>query len=68
LNIDPTLYSIIFDNSGPAAGVGLGIPINNSRGINTLVSASVVPEPASIVLFGTGFIVLAGLMRRKRNA
>jgi hypothetical protein len=64
--IDGTQYQMIFDNIGPAANVGLGIPINNVRGISALVTTT--PEPATVTLMVTG---LAGLVpvvvRRRKN-
>jgi hypothetical protein len=65
--IGSVTYQLLFDNFGPAAGVGLGIPSNSLRSINALVTSTTAPEPASIVLFGTGFAGLYGIARRKKS-
>jgi len=67
--IGSTQYQVVYDNVGPAANIGLGIPINNVRGINALVNTTTVPEPGTVGLMVTG---LAGLIpvavRRRKNA
>jgi len=66
--IGSTQYQMIYDNVGPAANIGLGIPINNTRGIDALVSTTATPEPNTVALMVTG---LAGLLpvavRRRKN-
>jgi hypothetical protein len=57
-------YTVIFDNVGPGAGRGVAIPINDDRGINGLVS--VVPEPSTYLLMGTGLLALAMTARRRK--
>jgi len=57
-------YTVIFDAIGPAADVGIAIPINNDRGINALVN--VVPEPSTYLLMGTGLLALAMTARRRK--
>ena len=59
-------YTLIFDNIGPAAGRGLGIPINNERGINALVTTNVVPEPGTTALFAAGGLLLLAYALRKK--
>jgi len=65
VNIDATTYRLIFDNVGPAANIGLGIPINATRGIQ--VQISTVPEPASMALLATGLVGVFGVARRRRS-
>jgi hypothetical protein len=70
VTIGSTTYQMIYDNVGPAANIGLGIPINNTRGISALVTTPTgVPEPGTVALMATG---LAGLLpivvRRRRNS
>jgi hypothetical protein len=68
VGIGSTQYQMIYDNVGPGANIGLGIPINNTRAITALVTTSVVPEPSTTTLLVTG---LAGLIpvvvRRRKN-
>lgn len=65
--IGPVTYTMIFDNIGPAANVGLGIPINNQRGIDVL--PTVVPEPGSMALLATGLVgILGGAVRSRRKS
>lgn len=66
VNIGNTRYTIIYDNIGPAANRGLGLPINNDRGINALVTSSVVPEPSTYALMATGLAMLVGVTRRRK--
>lgn len=68
LNIGPATYTLIFDNIGPGAGRGLGIPINNERGINALVTTNVVPEPATNALLATGLLAIGMYVRRRTTA
>jgi hypothetical protein len=65
VDITPATYQMIFDNVGPGAGDGLGIPVNQTRGINALVTT--VPEPSTYALMAAGLagIFLAGRRRRQ---
>lgn len=65
--IGATNYQLVFDNVGPAAGVGLGIPINNQRGINALVNTTATPEPGTVTLMVTGLAGLIPVVRRRRK-
>lgn len=66
--IGPVTYTMIYDNAGPAKDRGIGIPINNRRGINAIVNTSVVPEPSTTALMTAGMFALLGLVSRRRRA
>ena len=66
VNINASIYRLIFDNVGPAADIGLGIPINNTRGIDAQITTT--PEPASMALLATGLLGVVGVARRRRNS
>lgn len=66
VNINSSIYRLIFDNVGPAANIGLGIPINNTRGIDAQITTT--PEPASMALLATGLLGVFGVARRRRES
>ena len=67
--VGSTHYEMIYDNVGPGANIGLGIPINNTRGISALVTTTTTPEPATVTLLLTGVAALVPVaIRRRRNS
>jgi hypothetical protein len=66
--IDGVHYQMIFDNVGPAANTGLGIPIDHSRGIDALVTTTTTPEPATVTLMVTGLAGLVPVVIRRRKS
>jgi hypothetical protein len=65
VNINSTIYELIFDNRGFAAGRGLAIPINDNRGIDAQITT--VPEPGSMALVATGLLGIFGIARRRMS-
>ncbi len=68
-DITPPAYNGLgffgFTSSSDISSISLAIPEGDTFVIDQAFLADVVPEPASIVLFATGLLALAGLSRRR---
>jgi hypothetical protein len=71
LNIDTNFdgitdqsYSYTYGNSTGGTGIGLGL-YGTAQADN--FGSGVVPEPGTLVMFGSGLVGLAGILRRKLN-
>lgn len=67
VNINGTSYSMIFDNTGPAAGRGYAIGVNNEANPTSIQAVVATPEPASMTLLATGLVGIFGAARRRRK-
>ena len=66
LSIDGVRYTLITDNTG---NINIAAPITTQNPNNTIVKANVavVPEPATIVLMGSGLAALGLFGARRRS-
>ena len=74
LGLDPSITAAVTDISYYARGIGLVavVGIDASTGLSDgtgveLVSTTIVPIPAAVWLFGSGFLGLIGIAKRKKH-
>jgi hypothetical protein len=60
--------SRVFTNPSIPGGVNSPVGVADSRGLVTQFHATAVPEPAALVLFGVGGVLLGCMRLRRRDS